>query len=69
MLLTTMDPDMPDYKRAYVPGGSFFFTVVAHRRRRFLTQPDARTLPRNVIRECQQERPFDINATALLPDH
>lgn len=57
---------MPDYKRAYVPGGSF---LVTHRRRRFLTQSDARTLLGNIIRECQQERPFDINAIVLLPDH
>jgi putative transposase len=60
---------MPEYKRAYVPGGSFFFTLVTHRRRRFLTQPNAHGLLGDVIRECKRDRPFAINAIVLLPDH
>jgi putative transposase len=60
---------MPDFRRAYVPGGSFFFTLVTHSRRRFLTRPLARTLLGDILRQCQSDRPFEINAIVLLPDH
>lgn len=60
---------MPNYKRACVPGGSFFFTVVTDGRRRFLTDADARTILGDVFRECLKERPFELNAIVLLPDH
>lgn len=33
---------MPDYRRAYVPGGTFFFTVVTFRRLPLLTGEVAR---------------------------
>ena len=33
---------MPNYRRAYVPGGSFFFTLVTNRRARLFVQPTAR---------------------------
>jgi REP element-mobilizing transposase RayT len=33
---------MPNYRRAFVPGGTFFFTLVADERRRFLCTPQQR---------------------------
>ena len=32
---------MPNYRRAVVPGGTFFFTVVVHQRRKLFKDPDA----------------------------
>jgi putative transposase len=60
---------VPNYRRAYVPGGTFFFTVVTHRRRRLFHLEANRTLLGEVIRDCQRDWPFEMNAVALLPDH
>jgi putative transposase len=60
---------MPDYRRNYVAGGTFFFTVVTHRRSQFLCRPEARHLFRSCIRTQLRNRPFKIDAVALLPDH
>ena len=60
---------MPNYRRAIQPGGMFFFTIVAAKRRPILTADPARPLLRQAIREAQNARPFEIIATVLLPDH
>lgn len=60
---------MPNYRRAYVPGGTFFFTVVTHQRRKLFHAEAIRTLLGDVIREVQRDWPFEINAIVLLPDH
>jgi putative transposase len=60
---------MPNWRRAYVPGGSCFFTVVTDRRRDVFTSPVARSLLGDVIRDCQHQWPFDLRAIVLLPDH
>jgi putative transposase len=59
---------MPRYIRAFVPGGTFFFTVaVLERRRRLLTRriDDLRA----VFSEARRRRPFTIEAIVVLPDH
>jgi len=61
--------DMSQYVRRYVSGGTFFFTVVAHRRRPLFASDLARSLLREVIVEVQQEKPFELVATVLLPEH
>lgn len=60
---------MPNYRRAFVPGGSFFFTLVTNRRKRFLCDIPARPLLGNIIRRCCLRWPMTINAIVLLPDH
>ncbi len=60
---------MPEYRRAFVPGGTFFFTVVTARRRRFLCTPLARRLLREAIIATRRDLPFVIDAFVLLPDH
>lgn len=60
---------MPNYRRAHVPGGTFFFTVVTYQRRRLFHIAENRALLREVIRECQRDWPFEMNAIVLLPDH
>jgi len=60
---------MPDYRRIFRPGGTFFFTVVTHQRRPFLCQPKARDLLRTAIEKVRGERPFDALAFVLLPDY
>jgi putative transposase len=65
---------MPQYRRAHVPGGTFFFTVifftaVTHRRRRLFHVEANRTLLGDVIRGVRRDWPFTIDAMVLLPDH
>jgi len=60
---------MPSYRRAFIPGGSFFFTVVTYQRRAFLTSPQARDILREAISQVQRSFPFELEAICLLPDH
>ena len=60
---------MPDYRRAAIPGGTYFFTVVAYRRRTILCDPNFRAALRNAVSGVKIELPFEIKAWVLLPDH
>ncbi|HSW02376.1 MAG TPA: transposase [Sedimentisphaerales bacterium] len=60
---------MPNYLRHFQPGGTFFFTVVTAERRRLFSDETARTYLRTAIRTVQAERPFEMVAIVLLPDH
>ena len=59
---------MPNYIRAFVPGGTFFFTVtLLERNRRLLV--DHVDLLRTTVENARRRRPFTINAIVILPDH
>jgi putative transposase len=60
---------MPNYRRAFRPGGTFFFTLVTYRRARFLCVDPARALLRRAMEACRTVAPFEVNAFVLLPDH
>jgi putative transposase len=60
---------MSDYRRWYVPGGMFFLTLVTYRRRPILTTSEGREFLRSAIKTVRNQRPFDLFATVLLPDH
>ncbi|MEX2286129.1 MAG: transposase [Planctomycetaceae bacterium] len=60
---------MSDYRRCYQPGGTFFFTVVVHRRRPIFSNDAARAQLGTIIRNTQNELPFELVAICLLPDH
>jgi len=60
---------MPNYRRWFVPGGTFFFTCVTHMRARFLTDEAARDSLHEALAEIQERYPFEIVAIVLLPDH
>jgi putative transposase len=60
---------MPDYRRYYIPGGTYFFTVVTYRRFHLFKSAKARALLGGVLRECQTIWPFEIAAIVLLHDH
>jgi REP-associated tyrosine transposase len=60
---------MPNYRRYRVPGGTFFFTVVTYRRRRFLTSDLARKCLRDAIDTVRADWPFEMPAIILLPEH
>jgi REP element-mobilizing transposase RayT len=59
---------MTGYRRNFVAGGSFFFTVnLAERRLRLLTGHV--DLLRTAFREVRRRHPFTIDAMVVLPDH
>lgn len=60
---------MPDYRRADLRGGSYFFTVNTYRRQPVLMEDDVRMALREAIVEVRQQLPFTIGAWVLLPDH
>jgi putative transposase len=59
---------MSNYRRNYVPGGTYFFTVVTHQRP-FLTSDAARASLHQAIETIRLKWPFEIVAIVLLPDH
>jgi putative transposase len=59
---------MTNYRRNFISGGSYFFTVnLADRRLRLLTEQIA--LLRTATRYAQVRHPFEIAAAVILPDH
>jgi putative transposase len=60
---------MSRFRRARVPGGCYFFTVVTERRQPILANDDMRLALREAITRVRQVLPFRINAWVLLPDH
>ena len=60
---------MPEYRRHYHKGGSYFFTVVTHQRQKILLNEDMRSALRSSIQEVQQTLSFKVDAWVLLPDH
>ncbi|CAN7273611.1 hypothetical protein LJR143_001169 [Pseudoxanthomonas sp. LjRoot143] len=58
---------MPNYRRVWVPGGTYFFTVnLLERRRRPLVEHI--DLLRDAVRAAKAARPFPLLAIAVLPD-
>lgn len=60
---------MPNYRRAYVKGGIYFFTVVTYNRKKILCTEEHRENLEASIYEVRKEYPFIIEAWVLLPDH
>src|SRR5271166_2833650 len=62
------DKVIPTYRRNFVAGGSYFFTVnLADRRLVLLTEHVV--LLRAVFRQVRARHPFAIEAAVILPDH
>ena len=60
---------MSDYRRYYIPGGCYFFTVVTYRRRPLLADAARVALLREALRMVKAARPFEVQAMVVLPDH
>jgi putative transposase len=61
--------DMSEFRRYYIPGGTYFFTLVTADRFPLFQAPDARKLLGEVIRETNLSTPFTTVAIVLMPDH
>ena len=60
---------MAEYRRWFVPGATYFFTVVTQGRRPIFSEPMAARWLGEAMREVRRARPFRTVAAALLPDH
>jgi putative transposase len=59
---------MSDYRRAFVPGGCWFFTVNLLDRRKSLLTDQIEVL-RGAVAATRRSHPFEIDAFVVLPDH
>src|SRR5262245_57645568 len=59
---------MSDYRRAFVPGGCWFFTVNLLDRRNALLTEQIEIL-RSAVAATRQSHPFAVDAFVVLPDH
>jgi len=59
---------MPNYRRAFVPGGCWFFTHNLLERRQTLLVDQVDAL-RRAFEETQRKYPSEIAAIVVLPDH
>jgi putative transposase len=59
---------MTNYRRNFVPGGSYFFTVnLVERRLRLLTEHV--DILRSAFRYARARHPFTMETIVVLPDH
>jgi len=60
---------VPDYRRYFVEGGTYFFTLVTAHRQPLFNDPWARYLLGRAMRQQRDTRPFETVAIVLLRDH
>jgi putative transposase len=60
---------MPQYRRSWIEGGTYFFTVVTYDRLPTLTNDDVRPLLHSAWMDVHTRFPFTTLAVCLLPDH
>lgn len=60
---------MSNYRRACIPGATYFFTVVTHKRKPIFSIGRARQILHHAIEDVRERHPFEIEAICLLPDH
>jgi len=57
------------YRRAFVPGGSYFFTVVTERRQKIFIDDKNVEILRQAFKNVMKKYPFTIDAAVILPEH
>ncbi|MBX2850306.1 MAG: transposase [Phycisphaeraceae bacterium] len=60
---------MSNYRRNYIPGATYFFTVVTANRQPIFDSSDAVRLLSKVVQQVLDDRPFTRVAGVVLPDH
>ena len=58
---------MSNYRRVYIKGGCFFFTIVTAKRQPVLVEYIE--LLRDAFQHVRSRHPFTIDAAVILPDH
>lgn len=60
---------MSQYRRSYLPGGTFFLTLVTYKRIPLFSDSENVSRLRVAIARTRTERPFEITAAVVLHDH
>lgn len=60
---------MPNYRRNFIPGGTYFFTIVTYNRKPIFKNNEAKKLLWQIYLEVQKQKPFTSEVFCLLPDH
>lgn len=60
---------MSDYRRYFVSGGTYFFTVKTEYNRPIFREPKYAEILGSKLREAKDKWPFEVIALVLLPDH
>ncbi len=60
---------MSNYRRVRIPGASYFFTVVTHRRQAILCNRGVPRLLLDTMNQVREELPFSLEALVIMPDH
>lgn len=60
---------MPEYRRAYVPGGTFFLTLVTYHRTPLFSNTENISRLRCAVATTKSEMPFEIAGAVVLPEH
>src|SRR5438105_3699193 len=56
------------YRRNFVPGGTYFFTLALHDRKSCLLVKEIHLL-KEAFQQVKQQHPFQIKAYVVLPEH
>ncbi len=60
---------MPNYRRARIPGGTYFFTVVTYQRKPLFAETPNQAIFQEVLNEVVDAYPCVIDGWVVLPDH
>jgi putative transposase len=60
---------MPEYRRVYIEGGTYFITMVTYNRQPIFNHKEARTILQLAWERVSKRYPFSTVAICLLPDH
>ena len=63
------EKEIMEYRRLFLQGGTYFFTVVTYQRRPIFATPQAIDLLRDGFRYTLNRLPFTVVASVILPDH
>jgi putative transposase len=58
-----------EYRRVYVKGGTYFFTLVTYNRHPILSTQRSIEILSDAIQYVADRMPFEVVASAILPDH
>ena len=60
---------MANYRRLYVKGGTYFFTVVTQKRRPIFAEEKSTQMLRSAFKVVMDKNPFQVESIVVLPDH
>lgn len=60
---------MPEYRRPWVPGATYFVTIVTYRRQSRFVDDATAQLWRGALSDASKQKPFKVVAGVILPDH